>query len=89
MKHRPRSELAELAIRLKHNLDEAEQFEVYIDNLIRHCDKDYLLRLLYELCDPVEDNIEKFESGRIYESNIMDDPEELKQIIKEIREELR
>jgi peptide methionine sulfoxide reductase MsrA len=88
MKHRPRSELAELVIKLKRNLDEAEQFEVYIHDLIRHCDKEYLLRLLYELCDPVEDNIEKFESGRIYESNIVDDPEELKQIIKEIREEL-
>lgn len=88
MKHRPRSELAELAIRLKRNLDEAEQFECYINQLIKHCDKDYLLRLLYELCSPVEDNIEKFESGRIYESNIVDDPEELKRIIKEIREEL-
>ena len=88
MKHRPRSELANLVIQLKRNLDEAEQFEVYIDNLIKHCDKEYLLRLLYELCDPVEDNIEKFESGRIYESNITDDPEELKQIIKEIREEI-
>ena len=88
MKHRPRSELAELAIRLKNNLDEAEQFECYINQLIKHCDKEYLLRLLYELCSPVEDNIEKFESGRIYESNIVDDPEELKRIIKEIREEL-
>ncbi len=88
MKHRPRHEIAELVLTLKRNLDEAEQFEVYINDLIRHCDKEYLLRLLYELCDPVEDNIEKFESGRIYESNIMDDPEELKQIIKEIREEL-
>jgi peptide methionine sulfoxide reductase MsrA len=87
MKHRPQHEIAELVLTLKRNLDEAEQFEVYIDNLIRHCDKEYLLRLLYELCDPVEDNIEKFESGRIYESNIMDDPEELKQIIKEIRKE--
>ena len=88
MKHRPQNELAELVLTLKRNLDEAEQFEVYIDNLIRHCDKEYLLRLLYELCDPVEANIEKFESGRIYESNIMDDPKELKRIIKEIREEL-
>ena len=88
MKHRPQYEIAELVLTLKRNLDEAEQFEVYIDNLIRHCDKEYLLRLLYELCDPVEDNIKKFESGRIYESNIMDDPEELKRIIKEIREEL-
>lgn len=88
MKHRPQREIAELVLTLKRNLDEAEQFEVYINDLIRHCDKEYLLRLLYELCDPVEDNIEKFESGRIYESNIMDDPEELKQIIKEIREEL-
>ena len=88
MKHRPQREIAELVLTLKRNLDEAEQFEVYIDNLIRHCDKEYLLRLLYELCDPVEDNIEMFESGRIFESNIMDDPEELKQIIKEIREEL-
>ena len=88
MKHRPQNEIAELVLTLKRNLDEAEQFEVYIDNLIRHCDKEYLLRLLYELCDPVEDNIEKFESGRIYDSNIMDDPEELKRIIKEIREEL-
>lgn len=88
MKHRPQNEIAELVLTLKRNLDEAEQFEVYIDNLIRHCDKEYLLRLLYELCSPVEDNIEKFESGRIYDSNIMDDPEELKRIIKEIREEL-
>ena len=88
MRHRPQYEIAELVLTLKRNLDEAEQFEVYIDNLIRHCDKEYLLRLLYELCGPVEDNIEKFESGRIYESNIMDDPDELKQIIKEIREEL-
>ena len=88
MKHCPQHEIAELVLTLKRNLDEAEQFEVYINNLIRHCDKEYLLRLLYELCDPVEANIEKFESGRIYESNIMDDPKELKRIIKEIREEL-
>ena len=87
MKHRPQHEIAELVLTLKRNLDEAEQFEVYINDLIRHCDKEYLLRLLYELCDPVEDNIKMFDSGRIYDSNIMDDPEELKQIIKEIREE--
>lgn len=36
MKHRPQNEIAELVLTLKRNLDEAEQFEVYIDNLIRH-----------------------------------------------------
>ena len=88
MKHRPRSEIAELVLLLKKNLDEAEQFEVFIDGLIRNCNKEYLLKILPQMCDSVEYNLELYERGYMEYSSICGCPDELKRIIKEIREEL-
>lgn len=88
MKYKSQREIAELVLLLKKNLDEAEQFEVFIDGLIRNCKKEYLLKILPQICGAVEDNLELFERGYIEHSNICSCPDELKRIIKEIREGL-
>lgn len=58
MKCNDKREIAELAIRLYNNLDEAEQFSQRIPEMIRHLDEAFLLELLKGLKEAVEDNIE-------------------------------
>lgn len=78
-------ELAEIAIKLKNNVDEAEQFSNYINDLIRHCDKDFLLYLIKCMVDSVEFNLT---TNGHFKENIFDDTTELKDLIRFIREEL-
>ena len=85
MKKCKRKNIAELVLIMKKNVDEAEQFNDFIEGLVRHCDKDYLLLVLKQLCDAVEYNLERYDQGYVLNSNIVDDPEELKQLIKYIR----
>lgn len=80
-----KSELAEIAIQLKNNVDEAEQFSNYINDLIKHCDKDFLLHLIKCLADSVEFNLTT--NGR-FKENILDDITELKDLITFVREKL-
>ena len=80
-----KSELAEIAIKLRNNVDEAEQFSDYIDGLIRHCDKSYLLHFIECMADNVEYNLMGHSSAR---ENINDDPDELRDLIRFVREKL-
>ena len=52
-----RAEIAELVINLSENMDEAEQFIDYVPDIIRHCEKKFLISLLGELKESVEANI--------------------------------
>ena len=52
-----RSELADIAIKLYKNVDDAEQFSDYITGLIEHCDKTYLLYFIKCMADAVEFNL--------------------------------
>lgn len=52
------NEIAELVDLLRHNVDEANQFNLYISDLINGCKKSVLLNVLDSLIDSVEDNIE-------------------------------
>lgn len=53
-----RKELAEIAIILRNNLDEAEQFDFHVDELIRRCDRKYLLYMIEDMAESVRTNIE-------------------------------
>ena len=88
MKHRSRKEIADIVLRLKNNLDESEQFENYVNELIRHCEKSYLLSIIPCLCESVEYNLELYNRGYIEKSCICDCPDKLEEFIKEIREEI-
>ena len=52
-----RAEIAELVINLSENMDEAEQFVYHVPDIIRHCEKKFLISLLGELKESVEANI--------------------------------
>ncbi len=53
-----RKEVAELVINISENLDEAEQFIAYIPDIIRHCEKSFLISILGDLKESLESNIE-------------------------------
>lgn len=80
-----KSELAEIVITLKRNVDEAEQFSDYIDDIIRHCDKSFLLYLIDSLAHSVEFNLETHTS---FKENIVDNIDELRDLIAFVREKL-
>ena len=48
-------ELADLAVRLFNNIDQAEQFNV--NELFYHCDNKFLLQLIEELAETVRENV--------------------------------
>lgn len=78
-KNKSKNELAEIALRLYKNVDEAEQFSDYIPELIRHCDKAFLIKLIKSLKSSVEDNLEYYRSD-----TIVDDPDELREFLEKI-----
>ena len=80
-----KSELVEIALKLKNNVDEAEQLSDHIDNLIKHCDKSFLLYFIECMADNVEYNLIGHRSAR---ENVNDDPDELRDLIKFVREKL-
>ncbi len=51
-----RMEVAELVNQLSNNIDEAEQFSHYIPEILKHCDKKFLIKLGNELADCIEQN---------------------------------
>ncbi len=77
-------ELAELALRLKKNLDEAEQFTDFIDGLIKNCNKKYLLFMIPVMADAVEYNLDLYNRGYMDRSCINDCPDELAKIVKKV-----
>lgn len=78
-KNKNKNELAEIAIRLYINVDEADQFADLIPELIRHCDKSFLLDLIDRLKDSVEYNLEHYDPDITPE-----DPDELRKFLETI-----
>ena len=80
-----RAELVEIALRLKNNIDEAEQLSDYIDGLIRHCDKSFLITFVESLIASVEYNIESGDRERV----VWDDKNELLELIEYAKKNIR
>ena len=78
-KNKSKNELAEIALRLYNNMDEAEQFSGHIPELIRHCDKAFLIDLIENLKVSVEYNLEYYDP-----EIVMDDPDELREFLEKI-----
>lgn len=74
-----KQELADLAVRLFNNIDQAEQFNV--TELFYHCDNKYLLEIIESLAESVKRNVA--EKGKMFSmrgENISVDDEELEEI---------
>ena len=74
-----RSEVAELVIKLSENLDEAEQFSFLIPEIIRHCEKKFLISILREISDSVKENIDNGNEHLLLHSN-----EEIEMMFKQV-----
>ena len=68
-----KKELIKIALKLKNNIDEAEQLSDYIDDLIAHCDKEFLQGFVRNLALSVQQNLEM----PSFRENIVDDENEL------------
>lgn len=77
-----KKELAELAIQLFNNIDQADQGPD-MDEMFRHLDKQHLLKVIREMRNAVEQNIEY---GH-YEYQLNDD-DEIEDMLKEARKVL-
>ena len=73
-----RAEIAELVINLSENMDEAEQFSYHIPDIIRHCEKKFLISLLEDLTHSVRYNID----NECY-NLLMHSPGELEEMLNE------
>lgn len=73
-------ELVEIVKALRHNVDEAEQFEPYINILIQNCSKKALIYIAEGLALAVKDNMETY---YLRESLNYSD-EELKKLLKKV-----
>lgn len=83
-----KKELANLAVRLFHNIDQAEQFDVI--PLFYHCDNKFLLKTIEHLVEAVKDNVD--ERGKRFSmrgENISADDEELKEIFALVEKALK
>ena len=74
-----KKELAEIAIRLFNNIDQAEQFNVY--ELFYHCDKKFLLDLISRLKAEVVYNAEIDMYRSRFDRNVGVDKDELEEIL--------
>ena len=72
-----KKELVKIALKLKNNIDEAEQLSDYIDALIAHCDKEFLRGFVRSLALSVQQNLEM----PSFRENIVDDENELAALI--------
>ena len=59
-----KKELAETAIRLFGNIDQADQFS--INDLFLHCDKKFLVKTIYDLLETIEENDGKYVADTAY-----------------------
>ena len=71
-----RAEIAELVINLSENMDEAEQFSYYVADIIRHCEKKFLISLLEDLTYSVRYNLDNGLTHLLVHS-----PEELEEML--------
>jgi hypothetical protein len=74
-----RAEVAELVINLSENMDEAEQFIDYVPDIIRHCEKKFLISLLENMKESVEFNIR---NGQYH--LLMHSEEEIAEMFKQV-----
>ena len=74
-----RAEIAELVIILCENMEDAEQFIDYVPDIIRHCEKKFLISLLGELKESVEFNIR---NGQYH--LLMHSEEEIAEMFKQV-----
>lgn len=79
-----KKELADLAVRLFNNIDQAEQFSV--NELFYHCDTEYLLETIERFIEIVKYNIERDKKLSILEKNVLIDNDELKEIFDIVKE---
>ena len=79
-----KKELADLAIRLFDNIDQADQWDNYsmTEKCIRHVDRKFLLEIIEDLKDSVESNVQF--GGKF----LLDDEETVQEILKEARKVL-
>ena len=73
-------ELVEIVKALRHNVDEAEQFEPYINILIQNCSKKALIYIAEGLALAVKDNMET----PYLRENLNYSDEELKELLKKV-----
>ena len=71
-----RAEVAELVINLSENMDEAEQFTYHVPDIIRHCEKKFLITLLEDLSYSVRYNMD---NG--FKHLLVHSPEELEEML--------
>ena len=73
-------EVADLVAPLSNNVDEADQFLCHIPEILKHCDKKYLIKLGNELADTIEMN------NKLGKNELcVDSDEQLKLMIRLIR----
>lgn len=77
-----KKELADIALDLFKNLDEAEQFSTHISDIFYHLDKKYLLYLISDMANSVEDNLARGDNEILVYSE--DDIKELLKNVKKI-----
>ncbi len=83
-----KKELADLALRLFANVDQAEQFE--ITRMFYHCDNKFLVDIIQELAESVKNNVA--ERGKRFSTrgeNVSADDEELEEIFALVEKALK
>ncbi len=83
-----KKELADLALRLFGNIDQAEQFNV--NELFYHCDNKFLLETIANLAESVKENVA--ERGKRFSTrseNVGVDDEELEEIFALVEKALK
>lgn len=83
-----KKELANLAVRLFNNIDQAEQFDV--NELFYHCDNKFLLEIIEGLSETIKENVA--ERGNRFSTrgeNVSMDDEELKEMFSLVEKALK
>lgn len=83
-----KKELANLAVRLFNNIDQAEQFNV--NELFYHCDNKFLLEIIESLSETVKENVA--ERGNRFSTrgeNVDMDDEELREMFALVEKALK
>ena len=73
-----KKDLADIAVRLFNNIDQAEQFN--INELFYHCDNKFLLRTIETLGEIVKENVERDARLSVLNRNVAMDKDELEKI---------
>lgn len=83
-----KKDLADLAVRLFNNIDQAEQFNV--NELLYHCDNKFLLKIIESLAEAVKENVaEKGKRFSMRGENVSVNDEELEEIFTLVEKALK